>query len=477
MTTDIISVAQHVITTSYITVILFGNIGNVWVSWKVGIVFVFDKSSLVPRNIVMLILFICVADLLVLLHLTLFVHFQFEKQWIFGNIVFILLHRGGQQTHHPIGSSPYQQGVLRICSNDVTQMLQKEAEHMEYCISAVLCYGVDCSRSFDAMVFNILAFVFGYGFTSAAYMYFYLRVPMILKRRYSSIKTTSSNSTRFNHQSILKIRHTVNAFVVVYMACWTPYWALFWLFFTFPPSNNWMVIISQMAHLLPYISCAAYPIILTFINKGIRNAHSTIMTSQRKKLMTIRAGAYQVATPTKILFPDDNCTARVCANLAPRRQYSCSNTNQAAVELLRQCSAYRNPRGKCGGGRGDGAGGSANLLLCLTQKHIIIIINNINPIPHRPFLGSLPGFCLHNFVEVEQLEHQLVQIPNVENIDFSVILHKIIAGSLEKFDFRGDLGFGKILKIKISKKLTNILLSMSTMVPNLSAIFSSEFSR
>lgn len=42
------------------------------------------------------------------------------------------------------------------------------------------------------MVFNILAFVFGYGFTSAAYMYFYLRVPMILKRRYSSIKTTSS---------------------------------------------------------------------------------------------------------------------------------------------------------------------------------------------------------------------------------------------------------------------------------------------
>ncbi|CCD68274.2 G-protein coupled receptors family 1 profile domain-containing protein [Caenorhabditis elegans] len=349
MTTDIISVAQHVITTSYITVILFGNIGNVWVSWKVGIVFVFDKSSLVPRNIVMLILFICVADLLVLLHLTLFVHFQFEKQWIFGNIVCksfycievvnkliipLALLRISRESYESVRMTSHKCSKKRRSIWNIVFQL--------YSVMALIAVGVLTisvlifaeTRTYEiprhgeltavtmcifhpphpyAMVFNILAFVFGYGFTSAAYMYFYLRVPMILKRRYSSIKTTSSNSTRFNHQSILKIRHTVNAFVVVYMACWTPYWALFWLFFTFPPSNNWMVIISQMAHLLPYISCAAYPIILTFINKGIRNAHSTIMTSQRKKLMTIRAGAYQMITAqlgfVQTWLRDDNTLA------------------------------------------------------------------------------------------------------------------------------------------------------------------------
>ncbi|CAI2349817.1 unnamed protein product [Caenorhabditis sp. 36 PRJEB53466] len=329
---DWIVLAQTINTIAYIITIIVGVGGNLWVSWKVGIVFLFDKTSLVPRNIIILILLICIADLLVLIHLILYVHFQIHQQWIFGSaicksfycieVVNKLLiplalvqisresYESVRMTSHKCVKKATNRWIALFYFYSVFAFLAVSALTVSVLIFAdtrtyniprkgILREVIVCSFHPPhpyAIVFNILAFVFGYVFTSAAYVYFYLRVPMILKRRYSSIKTTTANSNRINYVSILRIRRTVTAFVIVYLTCWTPYWILFWLLSLFPIVSSWMVVISTFTHLLPYISCTAYPVILTAINKGIRSAHSTIITSQKKKLNTIREGAYQMIT-------------------------------------------------------------------------------------------------------------------------------------------------------------------------------------
>ncbi|EFP08394.1 hypothetical protein GCK72_011796 [Caenorhabditis remanei] len=328
---DIIIAIQTVNTIAYVVTIIIGIGGNFWVSWKVGVVFLFDKTS-VPRNIVMLILFICVADLLVLLHLILYVHFQFHQQWIFGTYVcksffiievvnklviplaLLLISRESYESVRMTSHKCAKKGLnprffffrmyAGMASCAVVMMLISVLIFADIRTFVIPRKGTPTEVtvcSFHpphpyATIFDVLAFVFGYVFTSAAYVYFYLRVPMILKRRYSSIKTTSSSSNRINCNSILRIRRTVTAFVIVYLVCWTPYWCLFWLLSFFPIANNWMVVLSTFTHLLPYISCTAYPVILTAINKGIRSAHTSIISSQKKKFMTIRAGAYQMIT-------------------------------------------------------------------------------------------------------------------------------------------------------------------------------------
>uniref|UniRef100_A0A8R1HPF4 G_PROTEIN_RECEP_F1_2 domain-containing protein n=1 Tax=Caenorhabditis japonica TaxID=281687 RepID=A0A8R1HPF4_CAEJA len=303
---------------------------------QVGIVFLFGKTSPVPRNIIILILLICIADIMVLIHLILYVHFRLHQQWIFGfaicksfycieviNKLFIPLalvqisresYESVRMTSHKCAKGNSNKWIALFYAYSVLAFLAVIALIISVLIFAdtrtydiprrgVLTQVTVCSfhppSPYD-MAFNILAFVFGYIFTSAAYVYFYLRVPMILKRRYSSIKNASSCKNRLNCGSILRIRRTVTAFVIVYLTCWTPYWVLFWVLFFFPIVSSWMVVASTFTHLLPYISCTAYPVILTAINKRIRSAHTTIVSNQKKKLNTIREGAFQLRSSALI---------------------------------------------------------------------------------------------------------------------------------------------------------------------------------
>ncbi|VDM53895.1 unnamed protein product [Angiostrongylus costaricensis] len=114
---------------------------------------------------------------------------------------------------------------------------------------------------------------------------------------------------RINNQSILRIRRIVTVFVVVYLACWTPYWFLFCFLSVVQILHRWMVVVSAFTHLLPYIACTAYPIILTAMNKEIHNAHSSIIDSKKRQLSSIRHGALQDPLPSWYH------TSRMVANL------------------------------------------------------------------------------------------------------------------------------------------------------------------
>nr|CAD2185495.1 unnamed protein product [Meloidogyne enterolobii] len=92
----------------------------------------------------------------------------------------------------------------------------------------------------------------------------------------------------FPAPSVAVIRRVVVTVVVlamVYLVCWTPYWLgmyaqrLFHLRMT-----KQTVIVMYYVHLMPYISCAAYPAIFTLFNRPIRSAHYQWRRSMQRRM-------------------------------------------------------------------------------------------------------------------------------------------------------------------------------------------------
>ncbi|VDL79005.1 unnamed protein product [Nippostrongylus brasiliensis] len=278
---SIIDTILRINTLAYVVTIIIGVVGNLWVVWK----------------ILICIFVICCADLLVLCDLSLLVHFQISKQWMFGDTICKMFYCVEVLNKFlipvalvHISRSSYRSVSLRPQDN------MKKRPHAYMLTANVLAaatviilmafvgyfsntntYWVRekpmtvCNFNpppYYETAFNLIAFVVGYIMTSVGYVYFYANVPILLKRRYST------NAT-------------------IYLMCWTPYWILFWFLSMVHILHRWMVVVSAFTHLLPYIACTAYPVILTAMNKEIRNAHSSIIDSKKRQLTTIRQGALQ----------------------------------------------------------------------------------------------------------------------------------------------------------------------------------------
>ncbi|KAL6726566.1 hypothetical protein Aduo_008527 [Ancylostoma duodenale] len=313
---SVIGTILRVNTFAYAVTIVIGVPGNLWVVWKVGVVLLFGRSSSVPRQILYCILVICCADLLVLCDLLLLVHFQISEQWVFGEVTCKLFYCVEVLNKFLIPVALVHISRASYRSVCVKQEVKKERNH--FCLIAanvlaaatVLMLMVFVGYSsktyflpqksmtvcsfmpppYWEIGFNLTAFFLGYIMTTVAYVYFYANVPILLKRHYSGNATSGQ---RINSQSLLRIRRTVTAFVVVYLICWTPYWILFWFLSMVDILHKWMVVVSAFTHLLPYVACTAYPVILTAMNKEIRSAHSSIIHSKKRQLSTIREGALQ----------------------------------------------------------------------------------------------------------------------------------------------------------------------------------------
>ncbi|EYC42187.1 hypothetical protein Y032_0540g3162 [Ancylostoma ceylanicum] len=313
---SVIGTILRVNTFAYVVTIVIGVPGNLWVVWKVGVVLLFGRSSTVPRQILYCIFVICCADLLVLCDLLLLVHFQISEQWVFGEVTCKLFYCVEVLNKFLIPVALVHISRASYRSVCVKQEVKKERHHVCLIAANVLAAATVlmlmvfvgyfsktywlppksmtvCSfmpPPYWEIGFNLTAFFLGYIMTTVAYVYFYANVPILLKRHYSA---NVRSGQRINSQSLLRIRRTVTAFVVVYLICWTPYWVLFWFLSMVDILHKWMVVVSAFTHLLPYIACTAYPVILTAMNKEIRSAHSSIIDSKKRQLSTIRQGALQ----------------------------------------------------------------------------------------------------------------------------------------------------------------------------------------
>ncbi|KAL6726055.1 hypothetical protein Aduo_008066 [Ancylostoma duodenale] len=132
--------------------------------------------------------------------------------------------------------------------------------------------------------FNVVACITSYAVPLFGIVYWYMSVPFFLKRRALTTLVASSSMDA----ALRKVITTVLLLTAIYVLCWSPYWVSMFansIFSNFEKRS--MIIVSYFIHLLPYVSCVAYPLIFTLLNRGIRTAHAKIVQDQRRRFRSL----------------------------------------------------------------------------------------------------------------------------------------------------------------------------------------------
>uniref|UniRef100_A0A914CE45 G-protein coupled receptors family 1 profile domain-containing protein n=1 Tax=Acrobeloides nanus TaxID=290746 RepID=A0A914CE45_9BILA len=138
------------------------------------------------------------------------------------------------------------------------------------------------------LFFSIWACIASYAIPLIGIIYWYMSVPFFLRKR---AETTMLGKNGSNDLAIRKVITTVLVLTLVYVLCWSPYWiSLFTLRFleNIPRA---VVVFSYFIHLLPYISCSAYPLIFTLMNRAIKVAHTQMLKSHRRRIQSFTEDA------------------------------------------------------------------------------------------------------------------------------------------------------------------------------------------
>ncbi|CAB3401560.1 unnamed protein product [Caenorhabditis bovis] len=131
--------------------------------------------------------------------------------------------------------------------------------------------------------FNLIACITSYAVPLFGIIYWYVSVPFFLKRRALTTLVASSSMDA----ALKKVITTVLLLTVIYVLCWTPYWVSMFANHVWTMEKKIIIIISYFIHLLPYVSCVAYPLIFTLLNRGIRSAHAKIVADQRRRFRSL----------------------------------------------------------------------------------------------------------------------------------------------------------------------------------------------
>ncbi|WKY02114.1 hypothetical protein Q1695_015825 [Nippostrongylus brasiliensis] len=131
--------------------------------------------------------------------------------------------------------------------------------------------------------FNLVACITSYAVPLFGIVYWYVSVPFFLKRRAITTLVASSSMDA----ALRKVIFTVLLLTAIYVLCWSPYWVSMFAHNIFAMEKRSMIIVSYFIHLLPYVSCVAYPLIFTLLNRGIRSAHAKIVQDQRRRFRSL----------------------------------------------------------------------------------------------------------------------------------------------------------------------------------------------
>ncbi|CAD5217279.1 unnamed protein product [Bursaphelenchus okinawaensis] len=172
--------------------------------------------------------------------------------------------------------------------------------------------------------FSLVACMLSYAIPLFGIIFWYMSVPLFLRKRAENTLTKGGNGGTAD-VAVRKVITTVLVLTVVYVLCWTPYWISLFLHRIFPNllafSNKNIVFIFYMIHMLPYISCCAYPLIFTVMNRAIQKAHAEVMNSQRRRFKSITedvtrhirdALSFRLLNRDNNLFPRSSISVATC---------------------------------------------------------------------------------------------------------------------------------------------------------------------
>ncbi|KAI6215156.1 hypothetical protein M3Y94_00352300 [Aphelenchoides besseyi] len=161
--------------------------------------------------------------------------------------------------------------------------------------------------------FNIIACTLSYAIPLFGIIYWYMsgwliRTPLVLLHYIFKHKLPNSANGATADVALRKVITTVLVLTVVYVLCWTPYWISLFVhrIITSVKMHVSLIVIMYMVHLLPYISCSAYPLIFTVMNRAIQRAHAQMMDHQRQ------AFSFRILDRDNSLFPRSSISVATC---------------------------------------------------------------------------------------------------------------------------------------------------------------------
>ncbi|CAI4232286.1 unnamed protein product [Auanema sp. JU1783] len=303
---------------TYIGFNIVGFIVNIWVFYVVAPL-IFAPAVKVPKSILFFIMALCVGDLMTMIAMLLLVMELFFGTWQFSSVVctsYLVFDSMNKFIAPMIVFLISRTCYATICLNKTKA---ERAASLKYAVvqlavalgfvlvlvwpvfaySQVFTFYINPNSTTKEVTiirkcgffppqqiefwFNLIACITSYAVPLIGIIYSYLSVPFFLKRR-ALTTLVSSNSI---DNAMRKVITTVLLLTAIYVLCWSPYWVSMFAHDILPVAQKYMVIISYFIHLLPYVSCLAYPVIFTLMNRGIRTAHAKIVADQRRRFRSL----------------------------------------------------------------------------------------------------------------------------------------------------------------------------------------------
>uniref|UniRef100_A0A0N5AL27 G_PROTEIN_RECEP_F1_2 domain-containing protein n=1 Tax=Syphacia muris TaxID=451379 RepID=A0A0N5AL27_9BILA len=281
---------------AYIIVDCAGFCTNIWVLQVVWPL-LFAKSFRIPRSIMFYITILCFSDFFTLFGLVFVILDMIRGMWIFGEIgcnIYLLV-EACNKFFPPfivvlISRTCYKTICQGVIERKKASSINVRFKHFFKFLKFILCSTITDNITMTAsyllrcsflpppvaeLFFDLVSFTVSYFIPLIGTIYYFASVPVFLRKRAENSLTWNSAS----EVTICKVISLVILLMAVYIICWTPYWLC---------RIGYKVLIllsvhitSLILHLLPYVSCTAYPLIFTLTNRRIKAAHAQLTAKNR----------------------------------------------------------------------------------------------------------------------------------------------------------------------------------------------------
>ncbi|EJD73744.1 hypothetical protein LOAG_18851 [Loa loa] len=305
---------------AYMGVNAIGFAANFWVLYTVAPL-LFSATVKVPKSILFYIITLCISDLMIMIGMLFLIIDIVVGTWKFSTfscVVYLVFEAMNKFVAPVIVVLISRTCYVTVCLDPKSRRI---AASLKYAIAQVIAsmalvmimlwpvfaYSQVSTLYFNANItiktvnvlrkctfmppseielgFGIVSCIASYAIPLGGMIYWYVSVPFFLRRHAGNSLATSN----CNAAPLRRLIATVLVLTVIYVSCWSPYWLSIFAHKFINRMSRAVVIASYYIHLLPYISCSAYPVIFTLLNPRIKMARAQMHWHQKRRKFTIES--------------------------------------------------------------------------------------------------------------------------------------------------------------------------------------------
>ncbi|MCP9258725.1 putative G-protein coupled receptor npr-29 [Dirofilaria immitis] len=280
---------------AYMGVNAIGFAANFWVLYTVAPL-LFSSTVKVPKSILFYIMTLCISDLMIMtvvgtwkfstVSCVAYLVFEAMNKFV-APVIVVLISRTCYVTVclDPKICNSTSNHIDGTCNDNVMASFAYSQVSTLYFNANITQRTVNVLRKCTFMPpseielgFGIVSCIASYAIPLGGIIYWYVSVPFFCENM-RTIRLHLATPLR-------RLVATVLVLTAVYVSCWSPYWLSIFAHKFISRMSRTVVVVSYYIHLLPYISCSAYPVIFTLLNRRIKMARAQMHLHQKRPKFT-----------------------------------------------------------------------------------------------------------------------------------------------------------------------------------------------